>query len=55
MPVEDHILCRLFHSLDWRKSGGDGSLFQWNKYNPLYNLKTMKPRREMDKVGLRKT
>jgi hypothetical protein len=44
--------CQFFYSLDLEKDG-EMYFFHPNKYNPGYNLQTMNPDRETDKLGPR--
>ena len=49
----DIVRSRLFCCLDPRKTGGMALFFRKKRYNPIYNLQTMMPRREIDTLGPR--
>jgi hypothetical protein len=49
----DRIRGQLFYSLNLRKTGGMALFSCSKRYNPIYNLQTMRPPRETDKLGPR--
>jgi hypothetical protein len=49
----DKVHCRLFCCLDVKKTWGMALFSRGKRYNPIYNLQTMMPRRETDKLGPR--
>jgi hypothetical protein len=46
----ENVHCQLFHLPALRKAGETDHFSRRNKYNPFYNLQTMMPGREMDKL-----